>query len=268
MRTDELKKLQKTELNILNMVDMFCSKYHIQYSLYAGTALGAVRHKGFIPWDDDIDIAMPREEYNRFCTLWKKHPVNGYTLSCLQYDDTCATCHAKVHKNNTILLGEGEVESIGHHGIWLDIFPLDKVGDKSNQQKVFRKATELILLSRANTRSTIDPLKKRIIRKIIIMIPKPIRRKRINYILNWLTKNDKSLSNYKIVSLSATYAFRFRFPGDMTDQTEKIEFEGKKFDIYSKYDQMLSILYGDYMQLPPPNERVCTHHPVKLQWKV
>lgn len=266
MEKKDLIRLQEVEFEILKIVDRFCSKYHIQYSLYAGTALGAVRHKGFIPWDDDVDIAMAREEYNRFCTLWKKHPVSGYTLSCLQYDDTCATCHAKVHKNNTILLSEGETESIGHHGIWLDIFPIDKVGDKKNQKKVFSKATELIFLTRANTRSTNDPLKKKAIRQILSLIPAPIRRKRIRHIIKWITENDKKLSSYEMVSLSALYAFKYRFPQDMTDQTEKIEFNGSLFDIYSKYDQMLTIIYGEYMKLPPKDKRTCTHHPVKLQF--
>ena len=265
MKANELKKLQSVEFDILRMIDEYCGKYHIQYSLYAGTALGAVRHKGFIPWDDDVDIAMTREEFNRFCHLWKKHPVDGYTLSCLRFDDSCSVCHAKVHKNDTVLLSKGEIESIGHHGIWLDIFPLDKVGDRKNQRAVFRKAAELIVLARANTRSTIDTPKKRITREIISLIPQSIRRKRIRKILRWLSENNKSLiSDYSIVSLSATYAFKYRFPEEMTKKTVQIEFNGKMFDIYSEYDQMLSTIYGDYMKLPPEDQRVCTHNPVKL----
>ncbi len=265
MNDNELKKLQSVEFDILKMIDAYCKKFNIQYSLYAGTALGAVRHKGFIPWDDDVDIAMTREEFNQFCHLWKKHPVAGYTLSCLQYDDFCAVCHAKVHKDGTVLLSKGDIESIGHHGIWLDIFPLDKVGDRKNQKAVFRKATELVLIARANTRSTLDSLQKKTARKLTALIPKSVRRKRIRKILRWLAENNKHLvSNYKIVSLSAIYAFQYRFPEEMTKKIEQIEFNGHKFDIYSEYDQMLSIMYGDYMKLPPEHERVCTHNPVKI----
>lgn len=267
MNNNELKKLQSVEFEILKMIDEYCKKFNVQYSLYAGTALGAVRHKGFIPWDDDVDIAMERDEFNRFCYLWKKHPVTGYTLSCLQYDESCAVCHAKVHKDNTVLLSKGEIESIGHHGIWLDIFPLDRVGDQYNQKTVFRKATELIILARANTRSTIDTPQKRIVRGIISLIPKSIRRKRIRKILKWITENNrKQVSNYNVVDLSATYVFNYKFPEGMTEQTRKIEFNGYDFTIYNDYDQMLSTLYGNYMQLPPEKERVYTHNPVKLQF--
>ena len=267
MNNNTLKRLQSIELEILKMLDRFCSKYNVQYSLYAGTALGAVRHKGFIPWDDDVDIAMTRDAFNRFCYLWRKHPVEGYTLSCLQYDDSCAVCHAKVHKNNTVLLSKGEIESIGHHGIWVDIFPLDKVGDQKNQKRVFRKAIELILLARANTKSTNDTIQKKITREIVSMIPWKIRKKLIRKILKWITENNKKLaSDYSIVSLSAMYAFKYRFPKGMTDQTEKIEFSGYMFDIYKEYDVMLSTIYGNYMELPPENKRVYTHNPIKIQF--
>jgi len=268
MKAEDLQKLKETETEILEVVDRYCHRYNIRYSLYAGTALGAVRHKGFIPWDDDIDIAMTREEFNRFCATWRRQPVQGYTLSCLQYDDVCSTCHAKIYKDNTLFIEEGMIEGIGHNGIWVDIFPLDKVGDANSQKKVFRAATELILLSRANTRSRIDTINKRIIRQVVALIPKTIRKKRIRSILRWLAWNDKQLSDsdYKQVSLSATYAFRYRFPKEMTDHTVKIEFEGRDFDIYSKYEEMLTIIYGDYMQLPPESERVCKHDPQKLKF--
>ena len=73
-----LRDLQLTELEILKVVHKFCEKNDIKYSLYAGTALGAVRHKGFIPWDDDVDIVMTRDEFEKFCLKWKQNPVEGY----------------------------------------------------------------------------------------------------------------------------------------------------------------------------------------------
>ena len=78
MDSNTLRNLQLTELEILKVVDDFCNKYDIKYSLYAGTALGAVRHKGFIPWDDDVDIVMTRDKFEKFCEMWNKYPVDGY----------------------------------------------------------------------------------------------------------------------------------------------------------------------------------------------
>ena len=267
MNESDLLKLQEVEFEMLKIIDEFCREYNIQYSLYAGTALGAVRHKGFIPWDDDIDIAMSRDYFNLFCSTWNHKPIEGYTLSCLQYDDDCATCHAKLHKDDTIYLSEGEIEEIGNHGIWIDIFPLDKVGDISNQKKVFFHAKVLLLLSRSNTRRNNDNFKIKTLRLVFAMIPKSIKRLLIDYNLRWMSNNNNQLkSNYNLVSLSALYAFKYRFPSEMTEKFENIEFNGEDFCIFQDYKKMLSIIYGDYMILPPENERVLTHTPIKIKF--
>ena len=93
MDSELLKKLQETELEILIDIDDFCRKNNIKYSVYAGTLLGAVRHNGFIPWDDDIDIAMTRNEYRKFCNLFAEKPMNGYYFENYENDNYCGTCH-------------------------------------------------------------------------------------------------------------------------------------------------------------------------------
>lgn len=119
MNDHDLKILQEVELEILSVVDDFCKKHRIPYSLYAGTALGAVRHRGFIPWDDDVDIAMTRENLNKLILAWKKNPLSGYYLETCLDDPYCGTSHVKLRKDDTILLSKGEDETKGHHGIWL-----------------------------------------------------------------------------------------------------------------------------------------------------
>ena len=260
-----LEQLKKTEFMMLCMLDEYCHLHGIQYSLYAGTALGAVRHKGFIPWDDDVDIVMTRDNFNLFCDTWNHNPVEGYSLSCPLYDQDCPTCHAKIHKENTLFLMNGDIEDGSNQGIWIDIFPLDKIGNRINMIQVFSKGLELILLTRVNNIKTNESVKKKTIRKVTSLIPKEFRYKRIKKCIKWLSENDNRIGKrFHYVSLSAVYAFKYHFPSNMTNKVKKIEFEGRQFDIFTDYDQMLKLLYGDYMEMPPEKQRKCTHNPVKV----
>lgn len=124
-----LETLQNTEYEILCAIDLFCKVNGIRYSLYGGTLIGAVRHQGFIPWDDDIDIVMLRDQYTKFCESWKANPISGYYLENYETDFYTQNTHTKIRKNGTVLLSDVEDESIGHHGIWIDIFVMDKVSE-------------------------------------------------------------------------------------------------------------------------------------------
>lgn len=265
MEERTLKKLQRTELEILIAIDAFCDDHNIKYSLYAGTAIGAVRHHGFIPWDDDVDICMTRSNFDKFCAEWLSISPNSYYLETIQNDLNCGTCHAKVRKNNTILLSEGEIESEGHHGIWVDIFPLDKA-PKDDQKDVLKVARKLIVFSRANVNMSNDSISKKVIRRLTRIIYNGSRRHHeIMKCIKKLREVDSVLNNnYVWKSLSASYAFKYDFPQYLPNETVHVVFEDHEFQIYSHYDEMLKILYGDYMKLPPSDQRVCKHHPVKI----
>ena len=127
----KLEQLHKTQLEILHVVDDVCREEDIRYSLYAGTLLGAVRHHGFIPWDDDIDICMARSEYDRFIDLWEEKAPAGYILQNKQNSPGVAFSFTKIRKDHTAFV-ETEWE-IGryHNGIYLDIFPIDRIPDGS-----------------------------------------------------------------------------------------------------------------------------------------
>lgn len=109
MDTLILRNMQNEELEIMRVIDQFCREHGISYSLYAGTAIGAVRHHGFIPWDDDIDICMTRAELNRFRKCWNQHPVEGYYFENCLDDRYCGIAHTKVHKEDTLFLSEGKM---------------------------------------------------------------------------------------------------------------------------------------------------------------
>lgn len=264
-----LKHLQDVEFGILQDVDEFCKKHGVSYSLYAGTALGALRHKGFIPWDDDVDVAMTRTEFDRFCALWVKNPPDGYYLESILTDERCGICHAKVRKEGTFFLSDGEIESEGHHGIWVDIFPLDKVSlNKKKRAEKLRHGRELVFLTRANVSNTRDDFKKRLVRRIFRIIPRAVRQKKIVEIHRWLVEHmeDGAEEGYVWAEMSTLKTMvTHSFSLNLENRYVPVEFNGAQFPLFSEYESMLTRLYGNYMQLPPESERI-NHNPVKIKF--
>ena len=262
-----LKQLQQTEYEILCTVDDFCAKHDIRYALFCGTLLGAVRHQGFIPWDDDVDIAMTRDEYVKFCRCWKEHPAEGYIFQDLESDPYCTISHGKVRKDGTVLLTPAENPERGHHGIWIDIFPLDKMGTGMvNGWRVRRQAQKIILLTRARDRIPSDGAGKRLFRSFVRVVPEAIRQRALKRAITWLVNNDERLKNgYVWKSLAAGWHIKkWTFPQEMAEAYDTLTFNGRSFPVFRDYRTMLNILYGDYMQLPPPSERVCKHTPLEV----
>ena len=263
-----LKKLQNTEIEILDVIDNFCKNNNIQYSLAAGTALGAVRHGGFIPWDDDIDVAMSRVEYNRFINEWIKQPVSGYYLENCIIDKYCGNCHSKLRKDNTLIASKSDDLSKGHHGIWVDIFPLDKLSSDQNKKRLtIKHGKRIILLSRANHVCHTDNLRTKFVRSFIGFIPYNIRYSLLEKSVEWLTNNNNEIKeNFNWISMSSFSSLSKIYPQNMLDETINIKFEDRIYKIYKEYDAMLRCLYGDYLKLPPVEKRICTHSPLIIQF--
>ena len=122
-----LRDVQKVQLEILLEFDRICRKHGLKYLLFAGTLLGAVRHKGFIPWDDDIDVCMLRGDYERFLTVCKDELSAELFLQTTDTDREYPLQFAKLRKNNTRFVEKSMSDLKIHHGVFIDIFPLDNV---------------------------------------------------------------------------------------------------------------------------------------------
>lgn len=267
MDKDIVRNLQLTELDILKVVDKFCKEHNIKYSLYAGTALGAVRHKGFIPWDDDVDIVMTRNEYEKFCEKWSKYPIEGYYFqNPNDYSDRISNInHGKIRKDNTILLSEGEDLNDGHHGVWIDIFILDKVKDSFwGKKSIYLWGLVRAIFSRKEISYDVNGLVKAVF-KVLNSVPYGMK-KSIIKIANKKVKKYNNLNlKYEWVDLSTITCFKIYFPKMLIEEYSQIKFEDSDLSIFKDYDKLLTLEYGNYMELPPVEERVCKHKPTKIK---
>lgn len=264
--SDNLKQIWKTEQELLDVVHDICKKKHIRYSLFYGTLIGAVRHKGFIPWDDDIDLVMPRIEYERFIRVWKKNPPEGYILQDYRNISDYPNNFLKIRKDNTTFLQFwSEKDSSYHKGIFIDIFPADRVAPSKVTKLIQYFASAINLLYTREFPSG----NKGIIgfaEKVFLKIPKKYHRKMLfdseRIITRWRDRSD--LPYYCGCTIRECKKY---FPHDIFDRMKHIEFNGKKYFCVSDADKVLHIQYGDYMQMPPVEERVWTHHPLIIDFE-
>ncbi len=261
-----LSKLQRCETEILCVFDKFCQTHRLKYSLYAGTALGAVRHQGFIPWDDDIDVCMSRENYDRFILLWKNETPTGYYLQDPS-DDSSTINHAKIRKDHTILASKKDLNTPGHHGIWIDIFPIDKVPQDKMQRKILLLVAKIRLVyTRGYSIDNRGALLK-IISRCMLLFPRKIQiaiRKKCD---NYVKRYRRISENFDLMSLSSPEALGIVFPSEMLNQTHVVQFETHMFQLTDMYDVMLGLSFGDYMKLPPEEERICKHTPEIIEFE-
>ena len=269
----QLRDVQLIELEILLKFDYICKKYNLKYQLMSGTLLGAVRHKGFIPWDDDIDVCMLRKDYDKLlycCTTEDLGDV--FFLQTNKTDPTSVIQFAKLRKNNTVFEPSNETASSSHKGIYIDIFPLDNVkpntsdGDKQYRDfNLYYSIVTSTVISRVTSSKT---LWKKILRYVFYgmtrIIPKQFFDNKLQKILKRYDGEDTEFVNHLTNGTSGIRPRRFLMKrSDFNDMIE-IEFEGHKFPAPRSYDDVLRRSYGDYMKLPPIDEQKPHHGIVRL----
>lgn len=261
LNTDEI---HQGLLSLLEVFDELCKENDLPYFLAGGTLLGAIRHEGFIPWDDDADVMMLREDYDKLLKLGNQLP-NNLELKSIETDCDWEYPFAKINDKTTIVDDEYR---LAQHGLFLDIFPIDKLPEKKWKQNIIvRKIKFMDVLRGSSSKKKFKPDERFLFLKKIISRYAQKRgasffsRKIDRYVRKLNSINQKSKVNGVI--LVPNYGTREFVPVELYNAQEYVKFESITLSVPKGYETYLSSLYGNYMQLPPENERVGGHYRIR-----
>lgn len=264
---EDRTKIQNLELEILEEVDGICRRNGIQYTMGYGSLIGAIRHDGFIPWDDDVDICLLRKDYIRFREICRKELNSRFFYQSNETDPEYFLLYDKIRLNGTIFR-ESHLSSYNiHHGVYIDIFPIDYVPDNSLKQvfqyvcfHFFRSG----LMSKYIVLKAREGRKKyaaKFLRVIYSVFPLSFLYKNANKVATWYDKTPQK----RIMNFLTPYRLKEIFDGVLYDEYVEHKFEGMNVRIVKGYDMFLRQIYGDYMQLPPLEKRNTRHTIVELK---
>ena len=264
---DELHALQSCELDILGVIDDICKKYRIPYSLYSGSLLGAVRHHGFIPWDDDIDICMKRDDYDRFLAAWMESSPSGFFLQNKENSPSFTQTFTKIRKEHTTFLQYPWEAGRYHTGIFVDVFPLDRIPAVRSQQFLYKIRTAIFLLLTREFVPEEENFLTRIVSFLFLMVVRGNMRIQLRRHLEKKLKEYNHDHSLPLVGFDTLAGLNQKYPSDMMDDFTNMSFQGREFPCCKDWDSQLGVLYGDYMTLPPEEERTWKHHPIILDFE-
>lgn len=265
-----MNDIQKKELEITLFFHKFCEEHHLRYVLASGTCLGAVRHNGFIPWDDDIDLFMPRSDYDKFVELAIKLinvPGSKYFVQTYETDPNYYYNFLKIRDNTTTFVETFFQFTNINHGLWIDIFPLDGVpGDEKHASRYVKKfhrtwfplwaSYPRIAIRRIRLKHCITDLLMDIGGFLLFFV---------NYHNRVSKRIDRLTTRYKYEDCDfvASVQDLIKCPlykREWFDEVILHDFEGHQLYIPKKYDEVLTTIYGDYMTPPPPDKQVGHHY--------
>lgn len=264
---EKLKELQKVQIEILTLIDQICNENNLRYSLYAGTLLGAVRHEGFIPWDDDLDVCMPREDYDRFIEIWNKNPQEGYLLQNKENTPRFTQSFSKIRKDHTTFLQYEFERDAYHTGIFVDIFPIDYIPNSKIKRTIFKG---YCIVYQLLTREFIPKKANKVVQLVSTTILGCVRGKKRDDLRRKLYKKItryKTCKGYNMVATETIEMLNILYPSGLFDNMSKLKFENNEYSCFAEARKYLKLTYGNYMQLPPVEERVWKHHPIILDFE-
>ena len=268
MREMTRAELRNCQIAILDFFNKLCCDNNLRYWIEYGTLLGAVRHKGYIPWDDDIDVAMFREDYDKLINICRLNPNARYQLSCVENDPLCMYPFGKIIDTQTVLyeLGEDGIKT----GVYIDVFVYDNAPEDINKRnKIFDKLDFYGKLRKYQLPMGKAPLSlKRILvlltRALISLFPK-------QYFTKKIIKNAKKSCNIKsdfVSDFTCPYYYtRWCVHKSIFEELTELEFEKHYYKAPKRYDEWLRLQYGDYMKLPSVEERKAAQHKIRAYFK-
>lgn len=258
-----IREVQLEELELLKLLKYICNKYDIKYSLHGGTLLGAVRHGGFIPWDDDLDIIMDRSEYNRFIEAWNAEMPEGYFLQSKEKEEFYTRNFLKIRKDGTVFLQKDDTPGKMHTGVFIDVEPVDRIPNKKMKRALYLwNCFKYEIYSREYV-----PGGSFLMRTVgSALLNLTTHKGRMNSIRNLkkiiTSYNDNPNLERIIVANFAT--MKRPLPADIMDKYTTLKFENEEYMVISEWEKLLEKWYGDYMALPPEKMRKPNHIPLAI----
>lgn len=257
MNINDLHKLQQVQLTILKDVVKFCDEHGIQYYLMYGTLLGAIRHNGIIPWDNDIDICMDRENYEKLWTLSDKLPSDLQLLLVGSGDEKKEYGLSRVHKKDTLIYSPAHGKD-GAFPIHIDVFVMDYAKKRSgiNEKLAFGlcKFLEIGKLSKYEKSWLYERFSDNFMKKSFVRFSDIVRilfkESTAEHFINRIMASKEKTDEYIVLT-----ALKDKFPVQYFADGEKAMYNGELMTVPKEWDTILKRIYGDYMTPPPENER-------------
>lgn len=259
---ESLRALQLKELDMLLYFKNFCEKHNLLFYLCGGCCIGSVRHKGFIPWDDDIDIFMPRDDYEKLGPLWSKYAdTTKYSYCRPNKDITYKNLFATINDNNTTFIKTHQADLDINHGLALDILPLDGYPKSYLSRKIQIFWALIYSLFCAGIAPTNHGKFINILGKVLLMLvpSKNIRYKIWSFAQSKMTKHKINNCDYITELCSGPFYMMKKYPKEAFSKAVYMDFENYKMPLPVGYDIYLKTAFNDYMALPPKEKQIAHH---------